>query len=242
MILLFVSFIAGVLTVLAPCVLPILPVIIGGSVSESRSRSKPFVITASLAISVVLFTLILKASTVFIMIPPEVWRYISGGILLVFAFTLIFPGLWENVTAPFKLSQKSNKIFALGFKKKNLMGDIIMGASLGPVFSSCSPTYFVILATVLPVSFFLGTIYLIAYALGLGLVLLLVSLLGQRFVEKIGFATDPNGSFKKIIGVVFFLVAVFVITGADKKVQTYILDQGFFDITSVEQILLKKTE
>ena len=61
------SLVAGLLTVLAPCVLPLLPVILGGSmVREERDRWRPFIIAGSLVASLILFTLLLKASTVLI--------------------------------------------------------------------------------------------------------------------------------------------------------------------------------
>lgn len=70
------SFLAGVLTILAPCVLPVLPVILAGSLSEKKSWY-PSVVTFSLAISVVLFTVLLKVSTLFIGIPSDFWKYVS---------------------------------------------------------------------------------------------------------------------------------------------------------------------
>jgi cytochrome c biogenesis protein CcdA len=65
-----ISFIAGILTILAPCVLPLLPIIIGGSLEEKSIR-RPIIITLSLAASIVVFTLILKVSTAFIDIPQD---------------------------------------------------------------------------------------------------------------------------------------------------------------------------
>ena len=72
----FVSFIAGVLTILAPCVLPVLPVILAGSVGE-KGKWYPYIVTLSLALSIVLFTILLKASTLLIDVPPEFWKYLS---------------------------------------------------------------------------------------------------------------------------------------------------------------------
>src|SRR5664279_2944506 len=70
----FVSLVAGLLTVLAPCVLPLLPVILGGSVvRDGHDRWRPYMITGSLVASLVLFTLLLKASTALIGIDPRVW-------------------------------------------------------------------------------------------------------------------------------------------------------------------------
>lgn len=241
MTLLVISFLAGVLTVLAPCVLPLLPVIIGGSVSDTRSRLKPYIITGSLALSIVIFTLILKASTALIMIPPSFWTTVSGVILLAFAATMLFPGLWERLTAKFQFGQAGNRWLAKGSQRGGFTGDVVMGLALGPVFSSCSPTYFVILATVLPASFFLGTVYLIVYALGLSLILLLIALLGQRFVGGLNKLSDPRGWFKKSIGVLFLLVAIAIMTGADKDIEAYLVGLGF-DFTGIEQQLLENIE
>lgn len=161
MTLLFLSFIAGVLTVLAPCTLPLLPIIIGGSLQDEHSRRKPLVITLSLAFSIIIFTLLLKFSAVLIDIPATMWSYISGGILIFFGIITLWPIWWEKFSVRFNLTGKSNELLGAQIKKKTYWGEILLGASLGPVFSSCSPTYFVILATVLPQSFVVGLLYLI---------------------------------------------------------------------------------
>jgi len=234
---LIISFVAGILTVLAPCVLPLLPVIIGSSVSDTRSKLKPYIITISLTISVVLFTLILKFATIFIDIPPTFWQYLSGGIIIIFGLITIFPTLWDKWAIKFNLalSRKSNRMLAEGVKRESYVGDIIIGASLGPVFSSCSPTYFVILATVLPQSFFAGLVDLIAYSIGLSLSLLLISKLGQKLVGRLDGVSDPKGWFKRSLGILFLVVGIFIVTGFDKDIQTYVTEKSFFDVTKVEQ-------
>ena len=153
MTLLVISFIAGVLTVLAPCILPLLPVIVGGSVSDTRSKWKPYIITGSLAASIVIFTLIIKIGTDFLDIPQGVWVWVAGGILFVFSLTMIFPRFWAKIAHKTGVEKRSNQWLGKASQKKSVFGDVLMGAALGPVFSSCSPTYFVILATVLPQSF-----------------------------------------------------------------------------------------
>ena len=234
---LVISFIAGVLTVLAPCILPLLPVVIGSSMS-GRSWWTPYIVVGSLAASVIVFTFILKVSTAFIAIPPEVWSYVSAAIVALFGVTLALPGLWERIPGLAKLSAGSNKLVGSGYQKKSVWGDVIIGAALGPVFSTCSPTYFVILASVLPASFLLGTTYLLAYVLGLSLMLLLIAVLGERFVGRLNMFANPHSWFKRGLGVLFILVGLFIAFGFDKKLQTIILDAGFFDVTKIEQMLL----
>ena len=236
-----VAFIAGVLTVLAPCILPLLPVVIGSS-AGGPSKATPYIVVGSLSVSILLFTYLLKASTAFIMVPPSFWTYLSGGILTLFGVVLLFPAVWEKLPGINTLSRSSNLAAGAGYQKKSFFGDVIIGASLGPVFSTCSPTYFVILASVLPASFLLGTAYLLAYIAGLALILLLIALLGQRFADKLGWAANPRGWFKRILGVLFLLLGLAIMAGYDKKLQTAILDGGYFDVTKIEQKLLEKVD
>lgn len=236
--LLILSFVAGVLTVLAPCVLPLLPIIVGGSVGGGTSLKRALTVTASLAVSVIAFTLLIKASTLLITIPQSAWQWVSGIIIIFFGLISVFPKFWENLPFLSRLSAGSNQILSTGYSKQSFWGDVIVGASLGPVFSTCSPTYFLVLAAVLPQSFVLGFIYLVAYALGLSLALLGVAYVGQKILDRVGVAANPHGMFKKIIGVLFICVGLAIITGFDKTLQTKILDAGFFDVTKIEQVLL----
>lgn len=242
MILLVISFVAGILTILAPCVLPLLPVIIGGSLTGSGSKWKPYIVTGSLAASVVVFTLVLKATTTFINIPPQTWTLISGGLVLIVGLFLVFPGVWEGISAKFNLSGKTNQALGKAGQKKSFWGDVLIGAALGPVFSSCSPTYFLILATVLPQSFAVGFVYLVAYAVGLALALLAVALVGQKLISRLGWATDPHGKFRKVIGIIFIIVGVLIATGLEKKLEVKLLDSGWGDITKFETLLIEKAE
>ena len=237
MILFFISFLAGVLTVLAPCTISLLPVIVGGNIAGGSNKKRALIVTVSLGISVILFTLILKVSTLFINIPQSFWQIFSGVIIFVIGFIMIFPAIWEKVPFLGKLSIGSNPLLATGYKKDNFFGDIIMGAALGPVFSTCSPTYFLILATVLPKSIGVGIVYLLAYVVGLCGFLLVISILSQKAIEKLDLASDSRGWIKRIVGVIFLILGIAIIFGFDQKFELS-LSNHIFDVTKIEQKLL----
>jgi hypothetical protein len=68
--------------------------------------------------------------------------------------------------------------------------------------------------------------------------LLLVALTGQGISRKLGLLTDPRGRFTKVLGIVFILVGLALLFGLDKKAQTYILEQGWYDpISQLEEKL-----
>jgi cytochrome c biogenesis protein CcdA/thiol-disulfide isomerase/thioredoxin len=225
--------------VLAPCVLPLLPVIVGESVNGKPSRTRAIVTITSLGVSLFLFTFLLKVSTTFVHVPLETWSLISGGLLIIFGLLTIFPNIWDHFSFMSALNKSSNRVMGQGFMKQSFIGDIVVGAALGPVFSSCSPTYFLILATVLPVSLALGAVYLAVYIVGLCLALFGIAVLGQRLVTKLNIAADPKGWFKRGIGILFLLIGILVIFGIDKKVEAGLLAHaGIFDVTQIEQGLL----
>ncbi len=238
MTLFIISFIAGVLTVLAPCILPLLPVILAGSVSETSNKRRPFIIIGSLSLSVLAFTLLLKGSTALITITPTFWTYVSAAILIGFGLTLLFPIAWAKIVLKIPGHNKPDRWISKGYgDKESVWSDIVVGAALGPVFTTCSPTFFVIIATVLPQSLAMGLVDLIAYILGLAISLLLIAMLGQKLIGHLDWATNPQGIFRKILGVVFILIAIAIATGYDKKLEANILASGFFDVTTIEQSL-----
>ncbi|MDE2030728.1 MAG: cytochrome c biogenesis protein DipZ [Patescibacteria group bacterium] len=240
MFLLLTSFVAGMLTILAPCILPLLPVVVGGSLSGNNiNKKKALIIVSSLGISVILFTFLLKASSLLIVIPAYTWVIISGGILLLFGIVTLFPAIWENRLLA-RANAKFNIILGKGNKENNFWGDVIVGASLGPVFSTCSPTYFIILATVLPAKPIIGTVYLLSYTIGLCLSLFVLAFVSQRIVTRLGIIADSRSTFKKVLGIIFIIIGIVILTGYDKKLESDIIGANFFDVTKIEQSLLEK--
>lgn len=237
-----IAYFAGILTVLAPCILPLLPVVIGGASASGDSKKPtwyhPVIIASSLAASVIIFTLLLKATTALLGVPQQVWSIVSGLIVIVIGLSFLLPNMWARLMVFTKFEIFSNQSFAKGMKNNGIMRDISIGAALGPVFSSCSPTYAIIVALVLPSSFATGLVYLIAYALGLATILFGLAFMGNALVKKLSWLTDPNGWFKKTVGILFIVVGTFVILGLDKDLQTFVLESGWYaPIESFEQKL-----
>jgi cytochrome c biogenesis protein CcdA/thiol-disulfide isomerase/thioredoxin len=236
----FLSYVAGLLTALAPCVLPLLPIILGGSLAgDKKDKWRPYIITASLVISLILFTILLKASTALIGIDPRVWAIGSGVLVIILGFFMLFPDLWAQVIGKLGIEHRSQGLLGKAYKQENgVISAILIGAALGPIFSSCSPTYAWVIATVLPSSALLGMFYLTFYVLGVATALLAIALLGRRLLARIKWASDPKGWFQRIIAILFIIVGIFVATGLDKKVQTYLVEKDFLSIKLLEEKLV----
>lgn len=236
------SLVAGVLTVLTPCALPLLPIIVGGSVTHDRRR--PFIVTASLLVSVLAFTWLLKASTLLISIPPTFWQIFSGALIVSLGLSMLMPSIWTWISTKLGWEATSGTWLARAHTRGNreagsnsATSAILTGVALGPVFSSCSPTYAWVLATVLPSRPAAGLFYLALYCVGLAGALLLIALAGHSLIRKLGWAANPRGWFQRGVAIVFILVGALVLTGVDRSVQTWAVG-NLPGVSRIEQGLL----
>ncbi len=244
MLLLLISFLAGVLTILAPCVLPVLPVMVGGTLSgKTKDRARPYVIVASLAFSIVFFTLLLKVSTVLVNLSPNVLSDFSGGLLIALGLASAVPELWEKLVVSMNLEAASLRWLGRSEKSQNqLVAPVLTGIALGPVFSSCSPTYAFILASILPSSLAAGLIYLVAYTLGLVAILLIILVTGRKYITRFPWAINTHSLFRRSLGVVFIVIGLAFIAGYQIRAELWVANHLPFDETKIERVLLEKQQ
>jgi len=190
---------------------------------RSAAVTRALVIVTSLGVSILVFTLVLKASTSLIGIPTEAWQWISGGILILLGVIGAWPDLWERFSARLSLQSRSAQRLGAARSRDGVSGQVLTGAALGPVFTSCSPLYGYVIVTVLPAQPARGLVLLGAYILGLCATLLLIALAGQRIVARFGWAADSHGWFRRGLGIVFIVVGVLVATGWMKAIETWLV-------------------
>jgi cytochrome c biogenesis protein CcdA len=197
-------------------------------------------VIGSLSVSVVIFTLLLKASTLLIDIPQSFWNIFSGSIILLVGLAIVFPSLWSRLPYLHNISSLGSQTIGAGYRKKSYVGDMLIGLALGPVFTTCSPTYLFIVATILPAGFLVGFVYLLGFTLGLAISLLLIAFFGGQVVKKITGHMNTATRIKKLFGVLIILVGVAILTGYDKKLETAILDSGYGATINFEESLIQR--
>ncbi|GAA4393499.1 hypothetical protein GCM10023153_13530 [Ornithinibacter aureus] len=223
------ALLAGALTTLAPCALSLLPVIVGGSVSgasDGAAVRRALLVTGSLGASVFVFTLALKATTALIDVPPSVWRWISGGLLIALGVVAVIPELWDRVSVATGLSSRSARGLSAANQRGGTLGAVLTGAALGPVFTSCSPLFAYVVVTVLPAEPARGLALLTAYVIGLVSVLFAIALAGQRLVRRLRWAADPHSLFRRGLGVLFVVMGVLIATGLMQDVEAWVLENS----------------
>jgi cytochrome c biogenesis protein CcdA/thiol-disulfide isomerase/thioredoxin len=167
-----IAFLAGVITAISPCVVPVLPILLAGGATGGRGR--PYAILAGLVASFTAFTLAGAALLDALGLPADTLRNLALALLFLLAATLLFPrlGLW--LERPFlALTRRRAGTEANGF---------VLGASLGLVFVPCAGPVLAAV-TALSAAGDLGPRSIavtIAYALGAAVPMLAVALTGRR--------------------------------------------------------------
>lgn len=224
-----VALFAGALSVLAPCVVGLLPILIGRSVAPGSRSHSALLVIAGLCASIFAFTLLFRATTLLVDVPQRVWQYVAGAILVGFGVVSLVPQLWDRVSARLRFAEVGDRGARFGIGRQSRAGDLILGASLGPAFSACSPTYALIVAVILPVTPAEGAGYLIAYLVGLAAMMAVIVVGGRRAVTALGWGVDPHGWFRRLLGVFFIMFGVAIATGLDKQLLGWVVENGWFD-------------
>lgn len=235
MILLF-AFFAGVLSVLAPCVLPILPVLLWGGLAKGNKYS-PYIILISSLLFIFTFTLLVKIGTSFLPINQEIFTLISAIIISGYGIILIWPQIWDYCKSLFP-SKKTQTIKKE--QKSWFRSDVLLGASLGPIFASCSPTYALIISSILPASLAMGILSIMMYIIGFGLVIFIIIYFGKEALQYLRRYANPNGIFKKTIWVILILTWILIISWGFKWLETQLVNSSFWtSITRIEKNALR---
>ena len=126
LLLLAIGFVAGIVTALSPCVLPVLPIVLAGGATGRR----PLAIVAGIVVSFTVFTLFAAWLLDLLGLPDDLLRNLAIGLLFLVALTLLVPQVAEWLARPLQfLTRRSGGDKGGGF---------LLGASLGLVFVPCA--------------------------------------------------------------------------------------------------------
>ena len=222
--LLFFAFLSGLITILTPCIWPLLPIILSSSIAGKGHR-RPLGITLGIMLSFSVFTLTISTLVRLFHFDPNILRLFAvviigflGVTLIIPAFSQITEGLISRLTSAFgQKGQKLGDDFNSGF---------VTGASLGIVWSPCAGPILAAIATLaasgqISLNVILVTIF---YILGVGIPLFIFAYGGQQIITKTRFISKYTGRIQQVFGILMILTAVAIYTNYDTYIQTKILD------------------
>jgi cytochrome c biogenesis protein CcdA len=201
---LVLALLAGVVTIAAPCTLPMLPILLGASVGQT-SKVRPAMIAAGFVMSFSLVALALSAITRVFDFDPNVLRTGAAVLLLGFGLLMIWPAPFEWVTARFGGLTGGSVA-----SRQGVLGGFVLGTTLGLVWTPCAGPVLGSILTIVATSKDMAwaSVLLVVYAIGAAIPMLLIAYGGQAVTTRIRSLAQVTPKLQQGFGVVVIAFAI----------------------------------
>lgn len=219
-----ISFLAGVLSILSPCVLPLLPILVGTALNTHRYG--PFALALGLAISFTVVGVFIATLGASLGIDQEVFRVIAAALLIIFGIVLLSSTLQEKFASMTSSLSGSGQNLLNYVSTDSLLGQFLLGLLLGVVWSPCVGPVLGATITLASQGQNLAhvTLVMALFGLGAGLPLILLGLLSRQAMMKVRSKLFTAGKVgKRLLGTILLLVGILIISGSDKQLEGIIV-------------------
>lgn len=229
-------FLAGVLSTLSPCVLPLVPIVLGSAVAAHRWGA--MALTLGLMLSYTVVGIVVTTVGVSLGLDEAIFRNMGAAVLVAAGLVLLFPVLQARLALATSGASNGGHILLSKINVQGLRGQLLIGLVLGAVWSPCvGPTLGAAIALasqgkdLAKVALLMGT-----FALGAGAPMLVLGTLSRAMVAKLrGRLLSVGSTGKAVLGATVLLVGLFTLSGFDKNLETVVvnlLPQWLIDLTT----------
>jgi len=175
------ALLAGVVTVAAPCTLPMLPILLGASVGQT-GKARPAMIALGFVMSFSMTALLLSAITRVFDFDPNHLRNAAVVLLLGFGLLMIWPAPFQWLAA--RIGGLSG---SPATPRQGAIGGFILGTTLGLVWTPCAGPVLGSILTVIATSKDIAwaSLLLVVYAIGAALPMLAIAYGGQAVTTRV---------------------------------------------------------
>lgn len=214
------AFVAGVITILSPCVLPLLPMILATATQEGKAR--PFGVILGFVVAFSAATLALSSLVRLLGVPPDVNRTLSVVVLAALGLVLIVPRVqlqFERLAG--SLAGRAPAAAGNGFG-----GGVAVGLGLGLAWSPCvGPIMASVITLALNQAVGPGAIAVtLAFSLGTALPMAAVLFGGRQLVRRLDWFQRHAATVQRVFGAILLLTALAIWLGWDRAAQILLLE------------------
>ena len=220
-VLILFAFLAGIVTILSPCILPILPIVLASSVDNGKKR--PLGIVTGFITSFTFFTLTLSAIVKATGLSADGLRTVAVVVVALFGMSMLIP--------KFQLFVEKMLSQIAGLSPKNsqdtgFVGGIFVGLSLGLVWAPCVGPILASVITLAATSTlnFSAFIITLAYSLGTAIPMFGITYGGRTLLNRVPWLLKNTGTIQKAFGILMIVTAIAIFFNVDRKFQTYVLE------------------
>jgi len=216
MLLIFLAYLGGVLTILSPCILPVLPFVFARSDQPFVRSGLPLL--AGMALTFAIVATLAAVGGGWAVQANAIGRWVALILLALFALTLIFPALSDRMTRPLvaigsSLTEKTGQQRGIG-------SSLLLGVATGLLWAPCAgPILGIIFTTAaLQGASASTTFLLLAYALGAATSLALALLAGGKIFARMKSSLGAGEWIKKGLGIAVLVGVAAIAAGLDTRV------------------------
>lgn len=205
------AFIEGFLLILSPCILPILPIILSGSLTGNKSR--PIGIVVGFIIMFTVVTLFSRSIIELAQIDADTIRMVSFIILLILGIIMVSKTLTEKFTVWTQgLANAGSSLQTANNPQGGFWSGVLFGGLVGIIWTPCAGPILaaVIVQVVLQHTTFSSILVVISFAIGAGVPMLLIALFGRKIVSSIGFLRNHSTLLRQLLGFIIILTVLYL--------------------------------
>ncbi|MGO4268128.1 MULTISPECIES: cytochrome c biogenesis protein DipZ [unclassified Stenotrophomonas] len=239
MLLLLLAYLGGVLTLLSPCILPVLPFVFARADRPFVRSTLPLLVGMALTFTVV--ASLAAVGSQWVAQANQIGRWVALVLMAVFAIALLWPTLADHLLAPFqrigaRLSARADAADAAG--RGGAWTSLLIGIATGLLWAPCAgPILGLVLTGAALNGASVGTSsLLLAYALGAVTALALAVWVGGRVFRALQARLGLGNVVRRVLGVAALLAVVAIGLGWDtglltrlSAVSTARIEQGLLD-------------
>ena len=219
------AFVAGNLSTLSPCVLPLIPILVGTAMAGHRLG--PLALGGGVAFSFATTGTLLSSLGNIFDFNPDILRFFSAWLLVAFGLVLLSNWLQQRFAAATSgIGSTGNNLIA-SFNMSGLPGQFMLGLLLGLAWSPCvGPTLGVAIGLASQGQQLLQvTFTMIMFGVGASLPIVILGMLSREgMLRARGKMATIGNTGKKFLGGIMLVIGILILTGLDKLIETEILN------------------
>ena len=219
------ALLAGLLSILSPCVLPLIPIVIGAATGEHRFG--PAALAAGLAVSFVAIGLFVATIGFSIGLDLDAFRMVAAVLLIAMGGVLLVPRLQAQVASAAGPVGNWMQAQAVDVPGRGLGKQFTIGVLLGAVWSPCVGPTLGAASLLAARAESLGFVALTMFAFGIGaaLPLLLIGMMSREALARWrGRLLAAGSGGKAVMGLVLAATGLLILTGLDKRLETILVE------------------
>lgn len=211
---LLIAFLGGVLTILSPCILPVVPFLFARA---NQSRSSVLLTLGGMVLTFALVSSLAVASSEWVIRASSVGRQVALVVMVLFALSLMFSRVGTWLARP--LVSLGNRLDAGAGRMGGHVASVLIGVATGLLWAPCAGP---ILGVILTGAMLQGasaqtSLLLLAYGLGSALSLGTLILAGRGLIGRLKPSLPITAWLRRATGTLVLLAAVAIGTGADDR-------------------------